>query len=410
MSFLRGLILGLKEIWANKFRSILTMIGVILGVAALVAMIGIIDGYFDSSEQWIVETGGIEKIAIVDDDPPEHQQAVAGRSPGRTMKDAEAILKSCPLAAYVSPEVSVRSSKLQYRDKVYRVRVQGVKQDVLPINNYELQEGRMVADLDIERYAQVIVVGTEVMRELGIPQHQVVGSTIRFRGVPFRVVGLLKHYEKMWGERNHLNWKNRIAFIPISTMQKKFADTQKLTWLNVEVKDVDLLNSLVEQLQNTLLQTHRGIEDFRVETKQEMVQRFAESRRTVTYAMSGVAAISLLIGGIGITNVMLASISQRIREIGIRKAVGARPWDIFLQFVAESTALSIVGGVLGMAASAALIKVLKFAFVKVNLVPQLSATAMLIGFSFSVGMGIIAGIYPAVRASRLDPIDALRYE
>jgi putative ABC transport system permease protein len=130
--------MGLKEIWANKFRSTLTMIGVILGVAALVGMIGIIDGYFDSNEQWIIETGGLEKLAIMPEEPPEEQQSIAGRSPGRTMLDAEAIRAGVPLAVSVSAEVDLRGAQLQRRDRVMRIRAQGVEPDILAINNYEI--------------------------------------------------------------------------------------------------------------------------------------------------------------------------------------------------------------------------------------------------------------------------------
>lgn len=409
MSFLRGLWLGLREIWANKFRSVLTMIGVILGVAALVGMIGIIDGYFDSNEEWIIESGGLEKISILEEPPPEEQRLLAGRSPGRTLLDEQAIRLGMPLAAHVSPEVDVRA-QFQYRGKTSRMRLQGAKQDVLPINNYEVAQGRMLGDLDLEAFSRVVVLGTAVVRDLFDPQEDPIGATISIEGVPFTVIGVLKHYEKMWGTRNHMEWKNRIAFAPISTVQQCLLGNDQLTWLNVEVKDVDLIDHLVEQIENALLQTHRGIRDFRVETRQEMMERFNESRRTVMVAMSGVAALSLLIGGIGITNVMLASINQRIREIGIRKAVGARPFDIFLQFVAEATSLSLVGGLLGLLASAGLIRILVMAFAEMNIVPKLSMTALLVGFSFSVGMGIVAGLYPAVRAARMDPIEALRYE
>ncbi len=410
LSFLRGLWMGLKEIWANKFRSILTMIGVILGVAALVGMIGIIDGYFDSNEQWIIETGGLEKLAVMPEEPPEEQQSIAGRSPGRTMVDAEAIRAGVPLATSVSPEVDLRGAQLQRRDRVMRMRAQGVEPDILAINNYEIERGRMLGRVDLERFAPVVVIGTSVVRDLFDPHEDPLGATINVNGLPVEVIGILKHYEKMWGGRNVMEWKNRIAFLPITTVQQRLTGDLQLTWLNVEARDVRFLDDLVEQLENTLLQTHRGIRDFRIETKQEMVEEFKESRRTVMVAMSGVAAISLLIGGIGITNVMLASISQRIREIGIRKAVGARPFDIFLQFVAEATSLSIVGGLLGLLASAGLIRLLVAAFASQNIVPRLSVTALIIGFTFSVGMGIVAGLYPAVRASRLDPIDALRYE
>jgi ABC-type antimicrobial peptide transport system permease subunit len=268
----------------------------------------------------------------------------------------------------------------------------------------------MLGDLDRERFTQVVVIGTFVARELYEPGEQVLGSTVSIKGVPFTVVGILKHYKKGYQDNNWMEWKNKVAYVPISTMQRKLIGSDALTWLNVQVGDVAEIDDAIAQMNNTLLHTHRGIRDFRVETKQEMVAQWQQAETTITYAMGGVAAISLLIGGIGITNVMLASINERIREIGIRKAVGARPWDVFNQFIAEAVALSLMGGLLGLLASAGLIQVLKIALASVEMVPTLSPKALLIGFSFSAGMGVLAGVYPAIRDSRLDPIDALRYE
>lgn len=412
MSFYAGIRLGLLEIRANKFRSFLTMIGIILGVAALVSMMGILEGYFNNTEDWIVASGGIEQISIQHEDPPEEQQHIKDKSPGRTFLDEAAIRRNCPLVSYVSPEVDYgRDNRVWRKGESARIyRLQGVRADALEIHNYELDRGRMIGDLDSERFAQVAVVGSFVVRELFEPNEAVLGEAVSIGGVPFTIVGVLKHYEKGWGDENWMEWRNKVAFVPISTMQKRLSGSTRLTQLHAQVKDVALIDQAVEQIENILLQTHRGVRDFRVETKQEMVDRWKMIRVAVTYAMAGVAAISLLIGGIGITNVMLASINERIREIGIRKAVGARPWDVFTQFIAEAISISLLGGLLGLVMSALLIQILKVILAAAELEPVLSPRALMVGFTFSVGMGIVSGIYPALRASRLDPIDALRYE
>jgi ABC-type antimicrobial peptide transport system permease subunit len=410
MNFLIGIFIGLREILAHKVRSFLTMIGIILGVASLVSMIGIVRGTFAMSKRWIEEMGGMGKIAVMPQEPPQRQRFLAGISPGRTLRDAEAIRRSCPLAVYVSPEVDVPGSVVQRKDKLFNVRVQGVREDILPINAYEVAQGRYFGDLDIERFASVAVIGTAVARALFEPNESPLGQAIRINGLPFVVIGVLKHYEIANRDRNPLEGKNEIVFIPISTMQQRFTGDKALTWLNVKAADVEHLDSLGEQLENTLLQTHRGIEDFRVETREEMKERFAEMENTFMMALGGVAAISLLIGGIGIMNVMLASINERIREIGIRKAVGARDWDIFIQFVAESVALSILGGLLGLLAGVGLVRLLDLLTQDAGLNPELSMQALAVGFFSSVGVGILSGLYPAVRAARLDPIEALRYE
>lgn len=411
MNFFSGIVLGLREIWGNKFRSMLTMTGIVLGVAALVSMVGIIEGSFNNTEAWIVATGGLEKVAIVQDTVPKEQEHLAGISPGRTLLDEAAILRTCSLVDYVSPEVDLGNARITRHEKSVRGNsVQGVRDTILKINNYEIESGRMIGDLDIERYLQVVVIGTFLVRELFDVNENPLGETININGLPFIVVGVLKHYHRGYGEQNWMEWKNKVAYIPLSTMQKKLVGTTRLTWLNVEISEVSLMDDVVEQLENTLLQTHRGIRDFRVDTKQEMVEQVKQARVAVTAAVGGVAAISLLIGGIGITNVMLASINERIREIGIRKAVGARPWDIFTQFIAEAVALSVVGGLLGLLASIALIHVLRIVLATVEMEPTITPQVLGFGFAFSAGMGVVSGIYPAIRAMRLDPIEALRYE
>ena len=413
MNFLLGILLGLREIWAHKLRSFLTMLGIILGVASLVSMIGLVRGAFASSKEWIREMGGMEKISVQQQSPPIEQQYLAGISPGRTLKDADAIARTVPLATYISPEMDLQAT-LQRGARSTSMRVQGVRQDILAINSYAVQTGRFIGDLDQERFHSVAVIGTAVREDLYDPGEDPIGSSIKLNGLPFTVIGVLQHYQlgkpEDYGGRNPMEWKNEIVFIPLTTARQKLIGSDKLTWLNVKVLNMADISPVAEQIENILGQTHRGIQDFRVETMEKNLAEYKRVEQAFTFSLGGVAAISLLIGGIGIMNVMLASINERIREIGIRKAVGARSWDLFVQFVAESMALSFVGGVLGLAAGAGLIRLMSMALKNSGMVPILAPDALMIGFIFSVGVGVFSGLYPAVKAARMDPIEALRYE
>ncbi|MFH0879699.1 MAG: ABC transporter permease, partial [Lentisphaerota bacterium] len=193
MNFFSGILMGLREIWAHKMRSFLTMLGIILGVASLVSMIGLVRGAFATSKTWIKEMGGMEKISVMEETPPLEQQYLAGLSPGRTLKDAQAIEAHVPLAAFISPEMDVRTTT-QRGAKTYDVRTQGVRRGILDINNYEVAEGRFLGDLDEERFANVAVIGTAVFRELFDPGEQALGSIIKINGLPFTIIGVLKDY------------------------------------------------------------------------------------------------------------------------------------------------------------------------------------------------------------------------
>jgi ABC-type antimicrobial peptide transport system permease subunit len=218
------------------------------------------------------------------------------------------------------------------------------------------------------------------------------------------------------GNWNFLSWKNSGSYLPLTAMQRRLRGQQPgKPWnaiddMDVKVKDVADLRHVVRQVENTLLATHAGIKDFKIETQEDDIERLNESRMTYFAALGGVGAISLIVGGLGIMNVMLASVSDRLREIGIRKAVGASDLDIYLQVVVEATTLSLLGGLAGMALSIGLVDTLKDALQGTRLSPELSSGALLFGFAFSALVGIFSGIYPAIKAARLDPIDALRYE
>jgi ABC-type antimicrobial peptide transport system permease subunit len=224
------------------------------------------------------------------------------------------------------------------------------------------------------------------------------------------VIGQLEHLEVMVAGRNTLRWENRRNYIPATTAMTRFNGDEKISWIAVLGDSVEHLEDLQEQMNNTLAITHRGIEDYEVRTQHERLAEMQKLEDSFLYSMGGIAAISLLVGGIGIMNVMLASVSERIREVGVRKAIGARSHDIFLQFLAEAVVISVLGGLIGLVLSVGFLALAQ------NIIPDgasidlIPAIAMFYGFLFSSLIGLLSGIYPALRAGRLDPIEALRYD
>jgi len=413
MNFLSGLLNGLNEIWSHKMRSFLTLTCILLGVASVVLTVGFINGLFANWNQWLAESGGLEKIAIIDATPPEEQRRIQSRSPGKTRNDLEIIRENSRYANAISPELDLEEARLQRGSVTYRTRIQGCEPAIFQINRLEVAQGRKLTDLDGVGMANVVVLGSTVARKLFKPGEEPLGAVVRINGLPCEVVGILRHYafdQEDLDEWNPLEGlKNNVAFMPLSTLQWKLLGHRPLTWLNVQVNDVGRLREAVDELQNMVRASHRGIADFRVQTAEDELQSLDEMRGNFMLIGMIVGGVTLVIGGISIMNLMLASISERVREIGIRKALGAWDEDVFLQFMTESVTLSLAGGSLGVVAGCGVIQLLRV-LPELSVVPEISISAVIVGFVFSVVIGIVSGIYPALVAARLDPIDALRFE
>ena len=394
--------MALRALRANPLRSTLTMLGVIIGVFIVITTVSMGDGaknfIYDQMSSFGV---GANSIGIYGAPETESEgmgmMTVAFMKSSITRRDIQAIKERVPNLVAVCP-VIMGSGEFKYGKRTYETPfVYGTTEDYAKMVDDLVHEGRFFTSLDIAYRKRVVFLGQNVATGV-FGNFPAIGETVRLNGVPFKVIGIMKKMGSMFGMD-----MNDQAAIPITTAEYLFDKTEIMeSWATVR-KGASVPKAK-EAIYNLLLERH-GEEDFQLRMATDMLNQLDMILGVLTAVVAAIAAISLLVGSVGIMNIMLVSVSERITEIGIRKSVGARKSDIFLQFLIEAVTISFMGGVIGILFSA-LVLFLMGNYAGLRLVPSLNAVIMAV--TVAIAVGIISGVYPAMRAARLDPVEALR--
>ncbi len=400
--------MAFSQLRANKLRSVLTLLGIIIGVGSVVGVVSMGEGLRSKVMSEIDKIGGSRLIFVA---PPDVFYRKDGRWVRRpwvdqlTMEDARLILQECPDVASVVPIVGGGETLKHGRASV-ESRVEGVRPDYAEVMDWHVDKGRFVNDTDIEQARKVVVLGDEVKDDL-FGTREAIGSEVRLGDQRYVVIGVMES-KRLFGH----DWGENVL-IPLTTAQKRIIGNKYLGALLVYCTDSSKALSLKSDLGKFLKRHHEHGSEFRIFAAETEIKKVSRVINILKMVVGGIAGISLLVGGIGIMNIMLVSVTERTREIGIRKAIGAKRRHIMLQFLVEAVVLSLCGGAIGIAFGTGLGMGISEVIGHVAKEPfpskvSLGALAVAIGFSFLTG--VFFGVYPARKASLLDPVEALRYE
>jgi len=405
MNFWNTLRLALRALARNKMRSSLTMLGIIIGVGAVIATVSIGQGADYLVQQGIQSMGTNAVFISAGSTKPGGARLGYGAVKTLTIDDMQAILREVPLIKQAAPAVGARA-QVVYQNQNWSTSITGTTPNYFEIRSWPVQSGAIFGQEEVDSAANVCVLGTTVARILFVDESPI-GKQIRIGQLPFRVVGVLESKgQSVMGDD-----QDDKIFAPYSTVQRKISGVTWLQFINASAISQEASVAAVAPITALLRERHHirtgDDDDFFVRTQSEAADLAASTTQVMTLLLGSVAGVSLVVGGIGIMNIMLVSVTERTREIGVRLAVGATERDVRMQFLSEAVLLSLLGGsvgiVLGMAGSVLVSNILGW-------VTRVSADAVVVAVLFSVGVGIFFGYYPAHKASQLDPIEALRYE
>ncbi len=400
--------IAFRALGRNKMRSFLTALGIIIGVGAVIAMISIGEGARRGIEDRFAAMG--TNLLFVSPGSQNQRGVHGGWGSMTTLKeeDAFAIQDLCPSVMYISPSVSARAQTV-YNNKNWNTSISGTGSHYPEVRNWEVEYGSYFDDAMVKAAAKVCVLGADVKTNL-FEDEDAVGKVVRIKKIPFKVLGVLKKR----GESGGFGSRDDMITIPYTTAMRRLQGIDYIQSIDVRAVSGEALVSATSEIQEVLRNRHRiapGAEDdFTVRNMSEIAETAASATQMMTVLLGSIAGISLLVGGIGIMNIMLVSVTERIREIGLRLAVGAREKDILLQFLSEAIVLSLMGGLIGIGVGVGVSKLLKNIKMFASMKTVVSLDSVILAFGFAAAIGIFFGFYPARKASRLDPIEALRYE
>ena len=396
---------ALDALRVNKLRSALTMLGIVIGVSAVIAMVALGRGAQNSVNERIAALGTTLLTVVPGQLTVGGVASQTDRAP-LTVDDAQALQNGAQWIAAVEPEMA-RQLPVQFRGANTSTQVIGTTPNYLDVRKYSLAAGRMFTSGDDDGRRRVAVLGQTVVNNLNTTADDILGAFIRVRGIQFTVIGVLAPK----GGASSFADPDDELLIPLGTARFRVLDTKNLRSISLLAPSESLLTQTMSEADRLLRRSHHlqsgRPDDFQIRNQADFLNTFAQTTQSFTALLAGIAAVSLLVGGIGIMNIMLVSVTERTREIGIRKALGATRANILLQFLIEAVVLSLLGGLLGVMLGAGGAVVMRQAF---HWNTAVASSSIVLAFVFSALVGIVFGVWPARRASALDPIASLRYE
>lgn len=400
MSLIDSFLTALANLRRHKLRSLLTMLGVIIGVAAVILMVSLVEGARSRVVEEFRQLGS-SLIIIVYDPSLRKRGETPGSIEGLRMEDAEAILRECSSVKMVSAEFNVGNQKIRYGAEEMDAAVDGCQPEYLYLHNLQVERGRFITQEDLDGWAKVCVLGKEVQRRL-FGDRDPIGESIEIAGVSATVVGVLAPKGRTFGE----DWDKRVL-VPITSLQKRLAGIDLVSVIFAQPREPERTTETMDEIWQLLMRRHDNQPYFRVDSQERLLSSIGRVLSIFGLVVGAIAGLSLLVGGIGIMNIMYVSVTERTREIGLRMSVGARGIDILSQFLIEAILISITGGVIGVVIGCGASWVVKSA---AHWPIFIQPWSVFLSFAVCTVTGVFFGWYPAKKAADLDPIEAIRYE